>query len=125
MCNAPDLNVAYPDLIVKVVCNPQNKHCIDDMTIHSFISKTQSNYFKDCKENLQNDSCTVILVFAENYQFIVQDEVQAFHRNNGQCSICQALLYYRDREEQSFGIISVPSRQLGGYVIFYLRRTPF
>ena len=83
----------------------------DDMTIHGFISKAQSSYFKDCKGNLQNDSCIVILDFAENNQFIVQDEVQSFKSNNGQCSIHPGALYYRESEtnelkEQSFGFIS-------------------
>ena len=81
------------------------------MTIHSFISKAQSSYFKDCKENLQNDSCIVILDFAENHQFIVQDKVPSFNWNNDQCSIHPAVLHYRDSDtnelkEQSFGFIS-------------------
>ena len=83
----------------------------DDMTIHGFISKAQSSYFKDCKGNLQNDSCIVILDFAENNQFIVQDEVQSFKWNNEQCSIHPGALYYRESETnelkvQSFGFIS-------------------
>ena len=40
---------------------------IADMTIYNFISKVQSSYCKDCKENLENYSCIVIPDFVENF----------------------------------------------------------
>ena len=33
--------------------------------------------------------------FAENYKFVVQDEVQSFHWNNLQCTLHPVVVYYR------------------------------
>ena len=57
---------------------------ISDLTAHSFISKCQSRYFKNCRENLSPISCIIVLDFAENYKFVGQDEIQSFHWNNQQ-----------------------------------------
>ena len=44
---------------------------------HSFITKQQSNFFKECKQ-LQEDGVVLCLMdFSENYAFYVQDEAQA------------------------------------------------
>ena len=51
---------------------------LDDLTSHSFISKEQSSYLKHLKEKLTPNECVVLLDFAENYSFMVQDEVQSF-----------------------------------------------
>ena len=62
------------------------------------------------KENLDSDMCFVMLDFAENYQYILQDEIQSFHWNNSQCSIHPAVTYHKDVsnvfQEKSFGFIS-------------------
>ena len=34
--------------------------------------------------------------FAENYSFVVQDEVQSFHWNNMMCTIHTVVIYYKD-----------------------------
>ena len=47
------------------------------------------------KENLKRNEALVILDFAENYSFVVQDAVQGFHWNNSHAtptSICGLLL---------------------------------
>lgn len=47
--------------------------------------------------------------FAENYQFVVQDEVQGFHWTRLQCSIHQVVIYHKDNGElrnMSFCIMS-------------------
>ena len=55
-------------------------------------------------------SCWTLLDFAENYSYIVQDEVQSFHWNNSQCSLHPAVIYYRDCDKElcskSFCIVS-------------------
>ena len=77
---------------------------------HSYISKAQSTYLMNQKENLDSDTCFVMLDFAENYQYILQDEIQSFHWNNSQCSIQPAVTYHKDVsnvfQEKSFGFIS-------------------
>ena len=51
-----------------------------------------------------------MLDFAENYQYVSQDEIQSFHWNNSQCSIHPAVIYYKDvsnvLQGKSFGFIS-------------------
>lgn len=34
--------------------------------------------------------------FSENYKYVIQDEIQAFHWNNQQCTLHPVVYYYRD-----------------------------
>ena len=61
---------------------------------HAFIAKTQSYFLKELKNDLSTNHALVLLDFAENYSFVVQDEAQSFHWNNMQCSIHPAVIYY-------------------------------
>ena len=47
------------------------------------------------------DCSTVLLLgdFAENYQFLIQDEVQGFHWNNSQCTLHPVVTYYQENDE--------------------------
>ena len=49
------------------------------MTAHPFIAKSQSNYLRELKGNLEENEVTILGNFTENYSFVVQDEVQGFH----------------------------------------------
>ena len=69
---------------------------VDELTTHSFIAKCQSKYLKECKENLDSETCIVLMDFAENYKYVIQDEIQAFHWNNQQCTLHPVVCYYRD-----------------------------
>lgn len=76
---------------------------------HSFISRQQSKYYKDLKENIREDEAVVSLDFSENYSFVVQDEAQSFHWNNDQATLHPFAVYYNDKGEikyTSFVIIS-------------------
>ena len=66
---------------------------ISKLTVHSFIAKCQARYLKDRKDNLLETSCIALLDFAENYQFMVQDEIQGFHWNNISCTLHPVALY--------------------------------
>ena len=83
---------------------------INNLTTHSFIAKSQSQYLKNQKENLSRDTCIVMLDFAENYAFMVQNEIQSFHWNNQQCTLHPAVVYYinvdNKLEVKSFTFIS-------------------
>ena len=83
---------------------------IDNLTTHSFISKAQGQYLKECKENLSPNECLWLGDFAENYQFVIQDEVQSYHWNKDQCTLHPVVLYYKSREdvfsEKSFCFLS-------------------
>ncbi|XP_074029570.1 uncharacterized protein [Leptinotarsa decemlineata] len=76
---------------------------------HSFISTQQSKYYKDLKEQIQENEAVVSLDFSENYSFVVQDEAQFFHWNNDQATVHPFAVYYNEKEEikyTSFVIIS-------------------
>ena len=50
---------------------------------HHFIAKVQANHLKMAKENLSKNELIILLDFAENYSFVVQDAVQGFHWEKG------------------------------------------
>ena len=64
--------------------------------------------FKETKANLTEKQAVAVLDFAENYKFIVQDEIQSFHWNNKQCTLHPAAMYLKiDGEVQRFSIFHV------------------
>lgn len=62
---------------------------------HSFIAKSQSQYFEETKLNLVEGEVLTVLDFSENYKYIVQDASQAFHFNNTQCTVFPVVCYYQ------------------------------
>ena len=66
------------------------------MTAHPFIAKSQSNYLRELKGNLEENEVTILGNFTENYSFVVQDEVQGFHWNNFQCTLHPEVVHYKD-----------------------------
>ena len=50
-----------------------------NLKTHTFISNQQKEYYSEIKENLTERHVVVNCDFAENYSFIVQDEVHSFH----------------------------------------------
>ena len=68
-----------------------------------------SIYLRECKENLKHDECIILGDFAENYQFVVQDEVQSYHWNKEQCTLHPIVVYYisgRELVHKSFCFLS-------------------
>ena len=57
-----------------------DKFCkeIDNLTAHNYNVKAQSKFLKHSQENLQEHEGIVILDFAENFSFIIQDAIQGF-----------------------------------------------
>ena len=62
---------------------------------HHFIYKQQQNFLQNKKETLSDNECIIILDFAENYTFMVQDAIQSFHWNNTQATIYPFVIYYK------------------------------
>ena len=95
------LNICdFVDLVVET---------IDSLTTHSFIAKSQARYLKKRKEELLEDSAIVLGDFAENYSFVVQDEVQSFHWSKQSCTLHPLVVYVRENGEliqKSFCAIS-------------------
>ena len=52
-------------------------------------------------ERLDSDIRIIMLDFAENDQYILQDEIQLFHWNNSQCSIYPAVIIIK-MDQMSF-----------------------
>ena len=71
-------------------------YSIDNLTTHSFIAKAQSRYLKKRKEEIEGNSCIVLMDFAENHHFVVQDEIYCYHWNKNQCTIHPVVIYYKD-----------------------------
>ena len=69
---------------------------MEKLTSHSYISHAQTSYYKKRKD-VDDQSAIVLLDFAENYSFVVQDEVQAFHWNNIQATLHLIVIYYREK----------------------------
>ena len=60
------------------------------------------------QESLEEKHVIILGDFAENYSFVVQDEVQGFHWNNLQCTPHPVVVYFKDGvlESISYCIIS-------------------
>ena len=69
------------------------------LSSHHFIAQHQSQYCRDLKNSLRRDQCLIILDFAENYSFVVQDAVQGFHWNNAQATVHPFVVYHLNDDE--------------------------
>ena len=99
---------------------------LDNITKHSFIAKKQAEYLKERKTNLKEDEVIAILDFAENYKFIVQDEVQGFHWNKSQCTLHPVVLYTKENQDlvsESLCFISDDLDHDVGLVYFIIQET--
>ena len=72
-----------------------------EMTKHDFIAKKQSEFLRVKKPSLKFDEAVLILYFAKNYSFIVQDCVQSYHWSNAQAAIHPFVLYYLNPETRN------------------------
>ena len=60
---------------------------IETLTTHHYIAKHQSAYLSALKENLGPEEAIIIMDFAENYSFVVQDTAQGYHWDNSQVTL--------------------------------------
>ena len=65
------------------------------LTEHDFIAKNQNQFLKGLKASLKPNECIIILDFAENFSFVVQDTAEAFHWNNTQATIHPFVVYHK------------------------------
>ena len=72
---------------------------LDKITSHSYIAKSQAKYLADLKDNLKENEAIVLGDFAENYQFLIQDEVQGYHWSKKYCSLHPIVIYYKSGTE--------------------------
>lgn len=72
---------------------------IDSLRQHHFVAKSQSAYLRSRKEALQEDTAIVLLDFAENYSFLIQDAIQGFYWDNNQATLHPFAIYYKEEDE--------------------------
>jgi hypothetical protein len=65
---------------------------------HHFISWSQAKYISDLKEKLPMAEIIILMDFAENYRFILQDASQSFHWNTTQATIHPVIVYFRKED---------------------------
>ena len=71
---------------------------LDNITTYSLIARSQASYLKQLKNTIAADEVIVLGDFAENYSFLVQDEIQGYHWNKSQCSLHPVVVYIRCSE---------------------------
>ena len=81
---------------------------------HSYIAKAQTGYLKKRKETMQVGEVICCMDFAENYSFVIQDEVQGYHWTNKYCTVHPCVCYFKEKNHAgtwvtkhlSFGFLS-------------------
>lgn len=71
---------------------------IYDLLPHAYIAQQQSKFSRELKDRLGNGEFQVIIDYAENYAFQVQEAVPGFHWNNDQATVYNVVIYYRENE---------------------------
>ena len=79
---------------------------LGEITSHSFVARSQSQYINKLKENLKCVEVIILGDLAENISFMVQDEIQGYHLNNQQCSLHLIVLYQRKENESDSVLIN-------------------
>ena len=57
------------------------------LTKHHYVSKSQTCFLKQLKENLKPNECIMQMDFAENFSFIIQNEVQSSYFSKNQATL--------------------------------------
>ena len=89
LVNCQESIVDYVDLVVSQ---------LGKLTTHSYIAKAQARYLKQRKENITEETALFLGDFAENYTFLIQDEIQSYHGSNKQCSLHPVVVYFKEGE---------------------------
>ena len=72
---------------------------ISAITKHLFLAKWQANILRAKKESLKANEVIVLWDFSENYQFLVQDEMQSHHWNKEYCTLHPLVVSFIDGDE--------------------------
>ena len=89
-------------------CTSNGRVCrqsIDDLTAHHVITKSQSAYYKEARDALSPNQALILLDFAENYSFLVQDAIQGYHWVNDQANM-HPFSVYTTKGHDSYCVIS-------------------
>lgn len=82
---------------------------LHDLNRHDFIAKQQSKFYACKKKALREDEILVGLDFAENYSFVLQEAISAYHWSTPQATVHPFVVYYKENNQlnhKSFVMIS-------------------
>ena len=77
---------------------------------HHYINKAQSGFLKKQKEELNEDTAIILMDFAENYSFKIQDAIQANHWDYSQATLHPFAIYIKKDDE---------AHCISFYIIYY------
>ena len=69
---------------------------IDKLTKHSCLAKCQARYLNDKKQSLHSEEVSLLDGFAENYQFLIQDEIQIYHWSKEYSTLHSVVVCFKD-----------------------------
>ena len=77
------INVDQADVVQQSMCVSEFIELLlfklDNLTVHSYIAKSQAKYLKVRQSELLKDEVKVLRDFVENCKSLVQDEIQEYH----------------------------------------------
>lgn len=78
-----------------------NDYCdkLRKLNEHDFITKKQSNFFKNLKEILNENEMITLMDFSENIAFEIQDAAQSYYYGKIQCTLHPICLYFKQNGE--------------------------
>ena len=68
---------------------------LEDLAPHHYISLAQSTYLKNRKQEMNKQTALILMDFAENYSFHVQDKAQGYHWTHQNCTVHPVVCYYK------------------------------
>lgn len=71
---------------------------LKELKAHHFVSKQQARHLRELKGSIRTHEAIVLIDFAENYSFLVQDAPQSYHWVNTQASVHPVVIYFRTQE---------------------------
>ena len=75
------------------VSTDRSQHETRELEVGEFLDELSE---LTAKNALKFDGCAIVLDFAENYSFVVQDDVQGFHWNNSQVTLHPFVIYFKN-----------------------------
>lgn len=73
---------------------------------HAYVKRKQESFFIESKQNSDGKTVNMQLDYAQNYAFVLQDEVQSAHWAHNLCSIFTAYCWLDKEDEQGFAIVT-------------------
>jgi hypothetical protein len=73
---------------------------------HTFVKRKQFQHFEHLKERVDGKSVVLQVDFSENFSFREQNEIQAAHWSNAQCTLFTAFAWLGRNETQSYVLVS-------------------